>query len=704
MSFMSFFRFIFSALDFVIYNLMGSIYELLMKIANVEIFSNGTLRAFSERIYALLGIFMAFKLIFTFINYVVNPDSMSDQKTGGKQLVVSIMVSLVLLIAVPSILFPLSRQFQKAILTEGVLQEVILGIDSTTYKESMSTRNAARNLSYSVLSGFIYPNASVCKPSQMDFYEDAEAPTSYKDMDADPNNGGKPNYRYKLDGNCATAINEGMGADAEATVLEYERAYNQKSVKALLADTIRTAKTKDGVEIFDYTFLISTIVGGFVTWILFGFCFHVAVRTIKLGFLELIAPIPILSYIDPKTRQKSFNGWGKSVIGTYLDLFVRLGAINFAILIVSMVTKPGALKYTFVPEGGDSTVGPLVMVFIIVGALMFAEQIPKLIEEVTGLKMDGKFSLNPLKNSKFASSVVGGAIGAVGGGALGMVGNVMANRASQRNAYDKFEKENENDSRYMTGGEKDKDKLWNAFKQTKDYRSIANQVGSAAGGLSSGMLRSAGAGFKSKKGFEAVGKGVAASSNARRARAGGYGTMQKNRDKMTDMFGMETASGTTGILKDEIKRANQEIENLKQREESVSRAMSQVTATNVMKSKSYLDAFAEDSSGKLKTESYEKYIRHQLEGTTFASDLDDVMTSDSLSDADRKLQIQGILDRATNARAIDKDTIISNIEYENYAALRNERNAADEASKKLEKVVKQKEEVQTMGKGGKKDK
>ena len=39
----------------------------------------------------------------------------------------------------------------------------------------------------------------------------------------------------------------------------------------------------------------------------------------------------------------------------------------------------------------------LVQVMIIIGLLIFANQIPKLIEGITGIKASGNFSLNPLK-------------------------------------------------------------------------------------------------------------------------------------------------------------------------------------------------------------------------------------------------------------------------------------------------------------------
>lgn len=55
-------------------------------------------------------------------------------------------------------------------------------------------------------------------------------------------------------------------------------------------------------------------------------CVDVVVRNLKLMLLEMLAPIPIISYVDPK--DKIFNNWLKSYVSVYVDLFLKLIAIN----------------------------------------------------------------------------------------------------------------------------------------------------------------------------------------------------------------------------------------------------------------------------------------------------------------------------------------------------------------------------------------
>ena len=130
----------------------------------------------------------------------------------------------------------------------------------------------------------------------------------------------------------------------------------------------------------------------------------------KLGFLQLISPIPIISYIDPSSSKNGmFSKWLKEVGKTYADLFIRLGAVYFAITLIAALMQNSDL----------GTTNFLARVFIILGILIFANQIPKLIGDLLGVKIDGNFSLNPMRkinSSPIANAVVGGEAGLGGGG------------------------------------------------------------------------------------------------------------------------------------------------------------------------------------------------------------------------------------------------------------------------------------------------
>lgn len=697
----------FSVIDTAIYSLMTSIYRILMNIADVQIFSQETLKSFSERVYALLAIFMAFKLIFSFINYAVNPDSMTNEKTGGKKLVINIMVSLVLLIAVPGVIFPLSRKLQYAILDEGVLQEIILGVDQTAYSQSRNTIRAGRSMSYAVFSSFFTPappssgqdNEFACTEETIRFFDNGAEGTCDGGVCANDETGLK-NLRYQLDGRCATAINnalEGTDVDAEAVVTSYERAYNQFSTKILLGGdgdyNLKRIKMSNGDFLFDYKIVISTIVGFAVGWMLVVFCFQIAVRTIKLGFLELVAPIPILSYIDSKAKSKSFDGWLKTCISAYLDLFVRLAALYFAVFVISSISL-GNLTYasnlsSFNSVDGREPVGFIVKLFIIIGALMFAQQVPKLIEDIFGIKLDGTFSINPFKNTPIAAAAVAGGAALVGGTVGGLAANT-ANLVSKVRSNRKLKNELK-----AQNPEKTLDPNWRQDERYMKYGGFRGTAGSIIGGMLGGGFRSAVAGGKSKSAIKGIDSGVTASSQSRNLRATGYGFKQRILNKGTDMAGMANIkTGTVDSYDAETKQMKQNLAFLKQNVDSLSQASADLYGKNVTALKGVVD----QTNGNWRYQDYASYLSAKLE--------------EVMSENTRK-QIEAI-EKDTTMNAAQKEANISVLEqkeiniarqqgkmatedlFDQYKTLHDELATGRESIAKQEKAITIREEARTI--------
>ena len=679
------FRDLFGWLDTGIYDLMVSVYQLLMQLANLEIFDQKTIGEFSTRIYAIIGILMGFKLIFTFINYVVNPDSLTDSKVGGKKLVINIITSLVLLIAVPTVIFPLSREIQNQILKSQLLEKVILGIDGDALA-SVGTQGAANNVrsarmtAYFVFSSFFYP--SVCESNE--FYLDKEAPDDWQSQDQDKE------YKYKLNGDCAQKIVDEAKSDGYKALLAYEKAYNQFSVRWLTGKVdgveLKTVKTKDGEYLFDYSILISTIVGIAVTWILFTFCFEITVRSIKLGLLELIAPVPILSYIDAKTK-KTFDNWVKACVSAYMQLFIKLIGVYFAVFVISNIGL-GKVRYT--SESGITTpVGAVVNLFVIIGALMFAQQLPKLIDEIFGTKLgSAKFSLNPLKNSPLANSVVGGVVG----GTLGTVGGVAANAwaisAQRKKLKQDVSPEGGRSLESLTPYER---KILSGGLSGAKFRTLSALGGGLSGGArslyASGKSGYSGAGLGKMIG--GAGTGIHNMTDSRRRTSQGFGLKQRAIDRATDIAGVETKYGTTNENKAKIKQLTQKLENLKRDEMVASQGIQNIYSNQDGKYySSYLKAFEQDENDagnmEYKFKEYDDYLNDLLAGTT-------------LSDAE-KTAYNVLSDEAAKENYLDSRGIISKSQFDNMKSIQEQRDKYDKLGKQVEKEIEQIKEASNIGK------
>lgn len=480
-------------IDGVVYYLIELIYGLLLEIARAKPFSNEIFSTFAERIYALLGLFMLFKVSFSLIKYIVNPDEFNDKVKGGKKMVMNILIVLVLIVTTP-IAFDYMAKIQETLLNENVMEKLILG--TGVNGQPVDQNAVGANMKVEIFSAFYSLEADAPEITKT-AYEEAKSRGSVEDMIHKEVNG-EPLFMHKK-------------------------------------------TTGDGYAI-NYMFIVSTIAGIFTAWIFLTFCIDIAIRTVKLGFLQLISPIPIISYIDPSSSKNGmFSKWLKEVGKTWADLFIRLGAVYFAITLISALMSQDSIA---------GTSNPLAKVFIIIGILIFANQIPKLIGDLLGVKIDGNFSLNPMKkinSSPIANAVVGGAAGFVGGG--------VANAAAKfMNA------ERDDDGHIINKG--------NTVKQ---------MLLSGTGGALMGAGRAGIAGTSGKtSAIKNVSSAIERNSRIRNYndKYGGAikGTQNRITDQLTTMAGIKYSSGSTNQIKSEIQIKQRELSNVQLQEKALEEA------------------------------------------------------------------------------------------------------------------------------------
>ena len=131
---------------------------------------------------------------------------------------------------------------------------------------------------------------------------------------------------------------------------------------------------------------VSTVVGVYLVYVLVAVALKIAIRAIKFSICELIAPIPIASYIDPGTSKKAFDNWVNTSVKVYLDLFVRLITVYFIVFVFKELFDNDGIKRMlgqFNEYGWWQ--GFLVALFIIVGLLNFAKEMPKFITGMLGI-------------------------------------------------------------------------------------------------------------------------------------------------------------------------------------------------------------------------------------------------------------------------------------------------------------------------------
>ena len=484
-----------------------------------------------------MGLFMLFKVSFSLLNYIVDPDSFSDKSKGATTIAKNIIIVLVLIILAP-FAFDLMTDAQNIILDEKILERFIFSSDggedgnfvdelSFQMNELVCDDHVAKAASdgdfiaLQIFKGFYQP-----EPYYLNHY-------SLDDIQEE-----------LYDGDAGVYCSEG-----KMTVDDY-----------LVSDVYNDAQPGTGDEDYytvDYVFLWSTIVGVVVLLLFINVCIEIAKRAVKLGFLQLIAPIPIISYVDPKSgKDGMFKKWLKQLGSTWASLFIRLGAIYFAVYIIEIVCNKLSDENIFIE------------VFIIIGCLLFSKELPKLIEDlIPGLKMGGNFTLNPMKNLRENiagyNTIKAGAAGVggfVAGGLGGAAANIWGARVQNRNVKKQLADEN------LTAGTKEYKKRFKELHGNTGF----GYASSIIAGATSSSFRSFWAGVKGegKKGIrKSAAEGVTGASLARNQRDAGYNLRSKIYDSATDVAKIKDSYGTTDVLKGQLRDYQRQRDNA-QRDEN----------------------------------------------------------------------------------------------------------------------------------------
>ena len=132
-----------------------------------------------------------------------------------------------------------------------------------------------------------------------------------------------------------------------------------------------------------YMWIISTGCALLVAWFFISYAIDLGTRAVKLGFLELIAPIPVMLKVIPSMK-KSFETWKGEIIKTYVELFIRLAVIFFIVKLCTMVPDFVEIIFSDSMQGvnGGIFLKSITMVILILGLLKFAKEAPELFKSL----------------------------------------------------------------------------------------------------------------------------------------------------------------------------------------------------------------------------------------------------------------------------------------------------------------------------------
>ncbi len=374
-------RLIFFFLDSIVYSLIPVVYRGIFALYDIDKIigvgnTQNLLNTAKETVYSFLAIFMFFRVAFSLITMLVDPSLIDDKSKGAKKIVLNIFICLGLIVVVP-VFFRVAKNIQTRVLEEKIIERAVGG---DIYSNDQNY-NLGNELALSTWSVFLQP-----------VVDEGDAYDAWKGVFES----GNPTI-WPLPV-LATHLNDTTGGILGGLATKIA------GVAAILRAT-GTVTYQLG-----YIWLISGLVGIYVVWAMIKLLIDVAYRSIKFLLLEVISPIAIISYIDPKSSEKGlFSKWLSETLKTYLSLFIRI----FIFAMVSVILKQISVS-SFFDKGNILT-----RLFFILALVAFMKTAPKFIDNLFGTE------ISKGSDTKFASDLLRGGLGAIGGAATGAIGGAV---------------------------------------------------------------------------------------------------------------------------------------------------------------------------------------------------------------------------------------------------------------------------------------
>lgn len=317
-------RNIFRSLSFnitqAVYTIIPALYGVFMDLASNRYFSEKSIKELSGNIYTIISVCMLFALGIKLLSAIVNPDLLDDKKKGAKKVFINCALSVFLIILIP-IGFDKLYELQDDVVKNQLVEKLVLGMDTSEQSKP------GQILAAYAFSSFCHPKDTVSSS--------------------------------KL---------SSSGGDWYNKALQEDINYIDK------LDDVIVSKTNGEYDI-EYNTLISPIVGVVLDYQLILLCMDTALRTIKLGLLELIAPIVLCGFIF--AGSDLLQRWFKEVISTFTLLFIKIGTVSFLVFGLSLLPD-------FLNNFSDKSTfyKGFLRVFMLIGLLQVIHILPDLIKKV----------------------------------------------------------------------------------------------------------------------------------------------------------------------------------------------------------------------------------------------------------------------------------------------------------------------------------
>lgn len=421
--------YIFLAIDSVVYFFVSQGFKMYIALAQFKLFDDKVFDDLINRTYIIIGVIALFIVAYALLNSIINPDNASKGDKSLSKIVKNFIFAIIGIAIVPTV-FNYFYYFQRVVLCNNLIPKILLaqkGDDSQA--NLLNDDKIGTQFATYLFQSFFYPKSienmnmtdvdndgDLLKSEAVkvevglidDVFSDEENVNIEKYKDYDSDNKGNYNLQMAYEG----AMNGEMFFTAFRPFLLGDVGF----ANSVLNNTV------------NYMIIISTIAGVYCAYVLASLCIDMAIRAVKLGYLELIAPLPIMTLIIPG-KDGVFKAWIKKTGSCAFEVFTRLFIVSFVIYLIR--TIPQLFTATTFSYGGCTTAfgvitALLIRALVYCGLLTFLKQAPKFLSEATGIKSDG-FKLG-IVDKLGEMALIGGAakngVRAAQGAATGALGGL----------------------------------------------------------------------------------------------------------------------------------------------------------------------------------------------------------------------------------------------------------------------------------------
>lgn len=344
-------------LDFIAFSLVDNLFNIFAIFAKSEIISMDAVETLTNNIYVVASIFAFFRLALLLVNSILSPEKFSESKTGVGSIFGRVVIMLALLILAPSI-FKELQYVQDFIINKNIVTRLIMPSSARSVDSSDAStefENAGKTMQKIVITSLIRPDERFFgtdedtqsrRESQVDAFLNSDFPDDSSWEDKLKDSDFTEPYGFVLNtNNCDKKACRKAMLQYHQVISDSDRGFNLLRLDGYIGGSKKIVdpddpdQKKEAVYYYEYTAVLTTLTGIFLSYVLISWTIDIAVRSIELAVLRVISPLFIVTIVDPKSTQSGgyFNNFLKRYGKTYADLFIKLAIISFAILGISLI-------------------------------------------------------------------------------------------------------------------------------------------------------------------------------------------------------------------------------------------------------------------------------------------------------------------------------------------------------------------------------